>query len=979
MRLPTFFALIGLAFIAVFDLSAQTVRVIFVSGQAELQRPDEPALRPAVKGETVIIGTRIVTGPDGRVVLTPMPGVKSIITPNTTLLLESVATTRTSESNVTHQAVIDLKVGAVVSDLQKTEGVTYDYSIRTARGLAGARGTTFNVGINSAGIQTIVVVHGTISVNFTDGTQASLTPGKLSITQTNGDTQSVGSISELSEADQKIAQNWTEITVAALASAIEAGIEIDPSALNHALDAAKSLGITLSPETQATVKKIQTTTLSKTRDSVDPLKSVDTQSQDITSIVTELNDGSPELETPPPSVPEEPAPVDNPPPSDLDLFRASLPTELVAFYDSLPADLKSLLLQIGDLEVAKQALSPDPDTGLNYTLDDLRIHLTAFANTTPATLAFIKKIGGGTLDYTPDPAEFSEAAFVRTIASFNALNSTEQNLIISLGAGEAIMNKSADYISALLASLDSTERDVITQTGWGYRLNDAAQPTAKNVVALAASSFNASELAAIKFFDLDPELFREQGMIVPMRDLAALSAEQKTLIRQLGIAEDVLAYSRESSVSSVTANIVDFYNQLSSAQQEAARALKIGYIMVALSPTDHIGESSTTALDRVKQLTNFYLNNPSLEAALRDTGLFSDSSLLFSNETLDTELITSTLAAYVALPARTRLYLNLSHDFDFFSLAHSNQGADAYRSLDEINSLLSSLSDDQFATLRDLKISRAILKKGYPEDSLVIDLLGDNTAERETMLKATIAFYDQLSSAKKFAMHELAIIDDNNLAFIGADSAGLDRLLIVYAGLGGDFRAKTEKLYEDENIDNTNFGINAGPATTTSFFFPAGYERSRIIQNVVFRSTGDLYVGATRYLRLDGSGLETATFQTGPDKDLFVYAADLIDLNSTAFSYNIRSITMAAATINLSNINFPATSVVSLNSKLGVLNFGSSSNNGKVNFNNVYYGGNSLTGPGDLTSPYGANGNIVIGTLANPAPLPTHTPLSIYQ
>lgn len=256
MRLIKLIAILGLTLITTLTLPAQSVRVIFTSGAASIQRPDEAAPRPIVKGESVIIGSRIVTGADGRVVLTPMPGVKSIIAPNTTLSLESVSENKTSESNVTHQAVIDLKEGAVVSDLQKPEGVTYDYSIRTARGLAGARGTTFTVGINAAGIQTIVVAHGTISLNFTDGRQVSLAIGSLSITPPGGETKSVGNVSELTPSEKAIAQNWVETTVGAIASAIEAGVEVDAEALKNALAAAESLGITLPPELQALVDRV---------------------------------------------------------------------------------------------------------------------------------------------------------------------------------------------------------------------------------------------------------------------------------------------------------------------------------------------------------------------------------------------------------------------------------------------------------------------------------------------------------------------------------------------------------------------------------------------------------------------------------------------------------------------------------------------------------------------------------------------------
>ncbi|CAM2918895.1 FecR family protein [Rariglobus hedericola] len=255
MRVNILFASLVLALASALGLSAQTVRVVFVSGQAELQRPEDSALRAVVKGETVVIGTRIVTGADGRVVLTPMPGVKSIITPNTTLVLESISEKQTSPTEVTHSAVLDLKKGAVVSDLQKSEGVAYDYNIRTVRGIAGARGTNYTVGINAAGIQTVVVTHGNIALSLADGRQVSITPGQISITQTGGSTQSVNSIKELPASDQAIAQNWAETTVAAIAAAVESG-ELSPEALQLALDAATGLGVTLSPETQALVDRV---------------------------------------------------------------------------------------------------------------------------------------------------------------------------------------------------------------------------------------------------------------------------------------------------------------------------------------------------------------------------------------------------------------------------------------------------------------------------------------------------------------------------------------------------------------------------------------------------------------------------------------------------------------------------------------------------------------------------------------------------
>lgn len=327
MRFFSFFLGLGLALAMSLGLSAQSVRVVFVSGQAELQRPNENAPRAVVKGETVVIGTRIVTGQNGRVVLTPLPGVQSIITPNTTLVLESVAENRTSAAEVTHQAVLDLKEGAVVSDLQRPEGVTYDYSIRTARGLAGARGTTYTVGINAAGIQTVIVSEGSITLRFADGTQATLASGRLTLTDASGNTKEVGSIGELSPEEQAIVQSVAEASIAALANALEAGVGIDQQALEDALDTTEALGIVLPPDLRALVDRVLTLI------AIRPPAGSDIDNQTVSEVIAKIEADKEEEEDTPPPITGFPS---------LQAFFASLsPTQQEAFEEILDIGFNS--------------------------------------------------------------------------------------------------------------------------------------------------------------------------------------------------------------------------------------------------------------------------------------------------------------------------------------------------------------------------------------------------------------------------------------------------------------------------------------------------------------------------------------------------------------------------------------------------------------------------------------------------------------
>ncbi len=955
MRPPTLFATLSLAILMTLALPAQTVRVIFVSGQASIQRPEEAALRPAVKGETVIVGTRVVTGPDGRLVLTPMPGVKSIIAPNTTLLLESVSETRTSPTEVTHQAVLDLKQGAVVSDLQKPEGVSYDYSIRTARGLAGARGTTFTVGINPAGIQTIVVAHGSISISFADGSKAVLSPGQLSITKASGQTESVTGVGELSATDQKIAQNWTEITVAAIASSLEAGVELDPSALKNALDTSTSLGIRLSPETQGAVDRA------------------------LSAPQRRPASGDTHPPPPQPTPPQAPGPI-----TDLrnvrtalDLFRARLTAPRVIAFDVLPGDIKALLVTLNDLDIAAVALDPDSETGLPLTDQDLRIHLSAFAELPADALAFIKTLAGpnlATLENTPDPAEWSIAAFQRTLVSWNALTSTERSQIITLGAGEAIMDTSAGYISALLAALTPTQASLITQAGWGSYLEELSGKPTNQTIFQRAGNLTPAQLATVKLFEISPHYFNDNSLFPVLVALTNLSPVDQATVLQLQIGNSILDTIRNDPLarySDKIANALNFYRGLLPAEQVAARAIGLGDFFYTYTPTQLVADG-VTALTRAKQFTAFYIANPALRQALQDTRLFSDHYFQFNSGALDTTLVTTTLNAYLNLPARTRTYLALAdHSESFFSLANPNLRpfTTSARTLSDINSILGALTPGEFTTLLDMDLGRVVLESGDNDDGVVPFPFINGSPVDE--IKAALGYYTQLDATKKFVLRELGIIGNQNIAVLGADTEGLSRLLTAYGTLPGTLRAATEKLQEF----GPNFGATYGGAASNlpdrSFFFPRGYDADTVMYSIGFQSPGDLYVGATNYLSIDGSSRDGVTFRAGFNKSVHLYASNLIDLTATDFSAGIRSITMSAATINLTNIVFPDSSVASLNSKLGQLNFGSSAP-GKVNLTDVRYGTSDILDANNFSSA--TRGNIRIGTLANPAALPTYTP-----
>lgn len=934
MSLKSCLCLIGLTLALALSLPAQTVRVLLVAGTADITPTGETVARPIVKGEAVTAGSTITTGADGRVVLTPMPGVKSIITPNSTITLESVSETPGADATTAYQATLNLKVGAVVSDLNKPADATYDYSVRTPRGLAGARGTTFTVGVNPAGIATVVVAHGTISLTFTDGRTASITPGKVSITKPDGTTVEAEKISDLSPEDQAIANNWTEITLEAINAAVDAGVELSPETLKNVTDTASSLGLELSETSQTLLKTLQEKVAS-----LEEMRT-ETRNEDTKTVVTNNNTSTTDA---------------------LTRFRAGLTSDQVAAFDLLNDENKSLLVAINDPAITHVALAGDTQTGVPFTNLDLSVNLRAITELSATSLTFLKQTNGDAFQYEgPGPADWSPEAFTRSAASWNALTAADRQLLLDLNAPEAVMDRSATFISAYLdqtvRTLEPAQLSALIETGWGSDLLDNyfdSYGAGLNEAAVAvAFALTPTQRALVRYFDIDAQSAYWRSSLGEQLDiLAGLTEAQRTQLRQLDLGDRLLDYD-----ASVLQNALGRFNSLTTAQQNAVKALGLGQFY--LQPGDQTvylpNETTTTVDARVLGIINAYLSlDRARQEALRDADLFDAYYPYLGDEIYDPATLSAFADQYLTLPERTRAFILSAHDFSVVDLIKGGYGPSealnvasesesSYRSLAEFAALVAGLSDAELKVLRDVE-GAAILAKGllYDENPL-------------QTIKSAIQFYSNLSVLQKFTLRELGILQQEYFDWLTVNKAGLSRLLDVYGALSGNLRAGTKFV---------DYGYQETLVSPTFF---AGY--NAYFYNVSFQSpTGTLNIAALRDLQISGSNDndEAPTFDTATQGSLHLNASDLIDLNGVSFGNNIRSITMEAATINLANIYFNNGSVIALNSRDGGNpNFGSSIV-GRVNFiSNVKYAGHLLDGQEQFDA-YGKN--IKIGTLANPA------------
>lgn len=136
---------------------------------------------PITVGDKLPQGATVVTGPDSTLDLQAFNGAVATIGSKSTIDLEKLSVT-TSGGAVTKQtALLNLKVGSIVSNIDPANHKINDYGIRTPKGVAAARGTVFAVEVTRDADGNVT----SVTVNVTQSTVT------FTYVDSNGVTQSV--------------------------------------------------------------------------------------------------------------------------------------------------------------------------------------------------------------------------------------------------------------------------------------------------------------------------------------------------------------------------------------------------------------------------------------------------------------------------------------------------------------------------------------------------------------------------------------------------------------------------------------------------------------------------------------------------------------------------------------------------------------------------------------------------------------------
>ena len=182
--------------------------VLKLTGPVQVILPGKTEAVSVKVGDKLPQGTTIITSSTGEIDVQVFPGTTSTIKAGTKVDLEKLSLT-SSDGVVTKQsATVNIKVGSVVSTLDPTKKAINDYSVRTPKGVAAARGTIFEVTVSLTGQVRTYVTRGLVTFKSPNGTTIDIQPGSAVTVDAQGNVTKVVDASEAQkEAAKEVEKN----------------------------------------------------------------------------------------------------------------------------------------------------------------------------------------------------------------------------------------------------------------------------------------------------------------------------------------------------------------------------------------------------------------------------------------------------------------------------------------------------------------------------------------------------------------------------------------------------------------------------------------------------------------------------------------------------------------------------------------------------------------------------------------------------
>lgn len=242
-------ACLGLTAVAAAQTQTTDATVSKVSGSATVTLADG-SMKSLKTGDKIPQGATITTGADGDLYLQTHASTTAILKANTTVSVEELSVTADSGKVTEEKTMLNLKSGNLISVLDPSKKKVNNYNVRTPKGVAAARGTSFSVSVSAGGFQIAATAD---AVTFTNpaGAVFTISSGMISITLPGGEPQPPISLSQAAATNPAIAQVVAD-AVTAISTVVQAGNISAEGAVNVASQVV-AVASTVSPATAAAV------------------------------------------------------------------------------------------------------------------------------------------------------------------------------------------------------------------------------------------------------------------------------------------------------------------------------------------------------------------------------------------------------------------------------------------------------------------------------------------------------------------------------------------------------------------------------------------------------------------------------------------------------------------------------------------------------------------------------------------------------
>ncbi len=171
-------------------ITAETeATVLRLTGEARMKRSASSPEVPVTEGTKLPVGSILLTDAATELHLQPFEGTIATLRPSTTVHIEKLSITRDGNVVTKQTGLLALQAGTLISTIDPAKIAINDYGVRTPKGIASAKGTSFAVSIEDDEGFAVATTADTVTFITPDGTSYAIAAGNVSITPAGGTPQ----------------------------------------------------------------------------------------------------------------------------------------------------------------------------------------------------------------------------------------------------------------------------------------------------------------------------------------------------------------------------------------------------------------------------------------------------------------------------------------------------------------------------------------------------------------------------------------------------------------------------------------------------------------------------------------------------------------------------------------------------------------------------------------------------------------------